>query len=126
MIILKEEINQLACEIFELAKWKLIMVGSFALVGLGLGEIKPDDTTGLLLLYSVGYLCTYVDSLYYRRVTVIHVISGYLRGYRGEDMETKELRDFEIAIGKTRITGVFNKWEGLGLNLHSADRRNES
>ncbi|MDZ4849543.1 MAG: hypothetical protein SGI77_09625 [Pirellulaceae bacterium] len=120
MIILKEEINQLASEIFDLAKWKLIVVGSFALVGLGWGDIKPEDTTGLLLLYSVGYLCTYVDSLYYRRVSVIHVIAGYLRGYRDDDAETKELRDFEIAIGRIRINGVFfisNRWPQFVASL---------
>lgn len=113
MTILKEEINQLAGEIFDLAKWKLIAVGAFALVGLGWDEIKPGEDTGIFLLYSVGYLCIYTDSLYYRRATAIHVIAQYLRNYAGTDAGMKELCLYEIKVQENRVKGrlfVSDRW----------------
>ncbi len=114
MIVLKEEINQLSDQIFKLAQWKLIVVGSFAVVGLGWGDIKADQNTGSLLLCSVGFLCAYIDSLYYRRAMSIHVIASFLREYQGDDEEMKELKKYENIVNEKRTergsTIISDKW----------------
>lgn len=108
MIILKEEINELGARILSLAKWKLIAVASFVVAGLGWSDFVPEQKTGtegqtgLLLLYCVGYLCAYVDNLFYRHATVIHIIAKYLRTYSGNDPETLELRSYERAVNNER------------------------
>lgn len=108
MIILKEEINQLGSQITHLATWKLIAVGTFAAVGLlGWDNIQTDKKTGPLLLCCVGYLCAYIDSLYYRRATAIHVIAGYLRVYTGSDDDMRELCRYERAIRHIRKRSGF-------------------
>lgn len=126
MIILKEEINQLGEQITNLATWKLIAVGTFAVVGLlGWDNIVTDKKTGPLLLYSVGYLCAYIDSLYYRRATAIHVIAGYLRSYSGNDIEMQELCEYEKYVENIRNrssrtkSGFFlsDQWPIVGASL---------
>jgi hypothetical protein len=118
MIILKEEINQLGAQITNLATWKLIAVGTFAVVGLlGWDNIVTDKKTGPLLLYSVGYLCAYIDCLYYRRATAIHVIAGYLRTYNGKDDEMVELCRYEKTVEIIRGKPSFFKCKRGGFFL---------
>ena len=93
MTILKEEINQLSADTLSLAKWKIVTVSAFAAFGLGWSkESSPDPHSAVLLLYSVGFLCAYIDSIYYRRTTTVHSIAAYLRTYGGTDAETLELK----------------------------------
>jgi hypothetical protein len=104
MASMRREISETWAQTLELAKWKLVTVGAVSVVGLGWGDLKPENDTGVLLLYSIGFLCTYIDLLIYRRLVVIHVIAGYLRKYNGEDLELKEEKLYEHEV--ERIRGV--------------------
>ena len=123
MVILKQEINQLNNDNFNLAKWKLAAVSSFALVGLGASErLGMDSKTGLLLLCVVGFLCAYIDTLYYRRATAIHIIAGYLRAYAGQDAELLELR--LVPLGKVdhpHATAAELAHQAIGSDLATFD-----
>ena len=86
-----------------LAKWKLAAVGAASVAGLGwTKDITLETDSGLLLLYSVGFLCAYIDLLIYRRLLVIHVVAGYLRKYGGEDIELHEERYYELEVERIR------------------------
>ena len=102
MKILKEEINQHATSLLDLAKWKLVTVAAVAVAGLGWSDVKPDSETGLLLLYSVGFVCAYIDTLFYQRNTAIHVLASYLRSYQGKETILIELRSYEEYVNEYR------------------------
>ena len=111
---LRGEINGLWAQTLELAKWKLITVAAVTVAGLGWGKVKPETETGILLLYSIGFLCTYIDLLIYRRLIMIHVISRYLRGYYGKDEELLEERIYEKWIKENRPKLVLSeRWGHL-------------
>lgn len=110
MKILKEEINQLSSDILDIFKWKVTIIASFA--GLGLGWVgwgvqNLDTSTGVYLLSFVGFLCAYMDSIYYRRTATIHAIAKYLREYSGNDKEMIELKKFEQTMSEYRNKGLF-------------------
>ncbi|MBX3680995.1 MAG: hypothetical protein KF710_12515 [Rhodocyclaceae bacterium] len=46
MKALRDEILLLSGQIFDLSKWKLLAVASFAVVGLGWGDIKAGKLAG--------------------------------------------------------------------------------
>lgn len=102
MASMRREISETWAQTLELAKWKLVTVGAVSIVGLGWGDLKPENDTGVLLLYSIGFLCTYIDLFIYRRLIVIHVIAGYLREYSGEDPELKEEKFYEHEVERNR------------------------
>ena len=111
MNILKEEINQSNCDVISLAKWKLAVVSAVIVVSLGwidtTSEWSVPSEAGLILIYSVGLVCGYVDWLIYRRYTVIHTIAKYIRTYSGEDPDTLELQKYEIHMNDTRTNNEF-------------------
>ena len=70
-------------------------------------EWSVPSEAGLILIYSVGLVCGYVDWLIYRRYTVIHTIAKYIRTYSGEDPDTLELQKYEIHMNDTRTNNEF-------------------
>jgi hypothetical protein len=104
MDILKEEINKHGSDVTELMKWKLISVSATALAGLGWADFKfaphenigSGNDAGNVLLYSVGFLCAYIDLMSYRKLTIIHAIAKFLREYQDEtDADTLRLKRYE-------------------------------
>ena len=92
---MRKEIGEIWAQTLELSKWKLATVSALVVAGLGIGDIKPDSETGILLLYSVGFLCAYIDLLIYRRLITIHLLASYLRSYDGQDPELREEKKYE-------------------------------
>ena len=104
MTILKQEINATLAANLELVKWKLAVLSILTGIGLGvLHEFNPLDQ-GYLLLFLAPYVCVYIDLLVAEREARIHHIAKYLREYTGDDVETRELRDYELAIQARRNT----------------------
>ncbi|MEE9336644.1 MAG: hypothetical protein V3U87_01065 [Methylococcaceae bacterium] len=99
MRILKEEINMVSEQLLSLAKWKITVVASIAAIGLGLSGLQDDSSPNdsrLLLLYSVGYLCAYIDFMSYGRYADIHKISAFIRSYHGANEESTILKNYEL------------------------------
>jgi hypothetical protein len=120
MVILKEEINASTAQVIDLAKWKLLAVSAVAVAGLGWSDVKPDDnTSAVVLLCSIAWLCAYVDLLIYRRLASLHAVARYLRGYNGDDPETRELSSYELEVKKRRDAGEFWISEELAHFLSS-------
>jgi hypothetical protein len=120
MLILKEEINASTAHVLDLAKWKLVAVAGVGVVGLGWSRAPTEtDPSAVLLLFSVGFLCAYVDLLIYRRLASLHAVAHYLREYRGEDPELRELKGYELEIKKRRDAGQFWISEELAHFLSS-------
>ena len=120
MIILKEEINASTGHVLDLAKWKLVAVAGVGVVGLGWSRAPTDtDPSAVLLLFSVGFLCAYVDLLIYRRLASLHAVARYLRDYGGDDKELRELKRYELEIKKRRDDGEFWVSEELAHFLSS-------
>lgn len=128
MDLLKQEINQHGTALLDLAKWKLIAVGAVAVVGLGWSGIVPGgrdlkvpESDALLILYSVGFLCSYIDVLFYQKNTAIHVIASYLRQYSGSNATLQELSLYETYVGVFRRTrGIFffsYRWPQFAFSL---------
>lgn len=79
---LRLELERHATEAFSLARWKITAVTVLIVTGLGWNvELpgKPSGLAGLLILYSTGFLCAYIDSLFYRRGSATHAIAAFLR-----------------------------------------------
>jgi hypothetical protein len=120
MRILKEEINQVTADVLSLSKWKLSIVAIVSAAGLGWSDFKPDSSTGLLLLYSIGFICAYIDWIIYRRYSVIHTIARYLRNYSGTNEETKELQTYELSMQEARLSSSFflsERWANFIASL---------
>lgn len=109
----RQEILQLSAQIFDLAKWKLIAVSSVALVGLGWGAIQPGASSRFLLLCSAGFLCAYLDSLYYRRAMSIHVLAAFIRRRAGTEPGWGSAGAYEDYVNVLRQDGgmyVSDRW----------------
>lgn len=108
MNVLRNELDRLADERFNLVRWKFVSVAVFVIAALGWGDIKPtSQLSGLLLLCCTGFLCAYTDSLFYRRGTATHVIAKFLREHQGADSESLLTRDYERLVNTCRHDGMF-------------------
>ena len=103
---MKQEIAEKDAQALSLARWKLVVVAVLCVAGLGWGDIEPGTLTGVLILYSVGFLCSYLDLLIYRRLLIIQIIASYLRGYDGTDDNLLEERRYELYLEQVRSIGL--------------------
>ena len=103
---LRQELERHASESFSLARWKLTIVAVFTITGLGWNfqlAGKLEDLAGLLILYSTGFLCAYIDSLFYRRGSATHAIAAGIRQYSGDEKDAKAEKVYEQVIEKFRV-----------------------
>lgn len=119
MTILKEEINDSMTAILSLAKWKLVVVGALAAVGLGVHKDMGTFEHGYLLLFLSPLVCAYIDFLAYERVAGIHFIAKYLREYSGTDEEMLELKGYEQFIHSCRSDRLYRSYEGTARFVSS-------
>ena len=90
--LLKEEINQTHNTIYDITKWKLILVSSICAVALGLTKDPAGDFHLLLLLLPL--VCAYSDLLYYQNLLRIFVLATFIRKQNSWDsiVEYREKR----------------------------------
>lgn len=119
MTILKEEINDAITATLSLAKWKLVVVGAFAAVGLGIHKEISTFEHGYLLLFLSPLVCAYADFLAYERVAGIHFIAKYLREYAGTDAEMLEIKGYEQFIHRCRTGRLYRSYEGMARFVSS-------
>jgi hypothetical protein len=100
--LLKEEINQTHNTIYDIAKWKLILVSSISAVALGLSKEQTGDFHLLFLLLPL--VCAYSDLLYYQNLLRIFVLATFLRKRQSWD----SVVEYEQFVCKTRKHRVFN------------------
>lgn len=102
---LRMELERHANEQFCLARWKIASVAVFIITGLGwypgMNE-KPGTLTGVLILHFTGFLCAYIDSLYYRRGSATHAIASVMRNCSGKGEEVETERKYERFVKKLR------------------------
>jgi hypothetical protein len=107
---LREELERHASESFSLVKWKLVVVSAFVVTGLGwnLGRVEPPSPEArLLILYSAGYLCAYIDSLFYRRGTATHAIAAAIRNRISDAAVASVDADYEAFVERLRQRGLY-------------------
>lgn len=102
--LLKEEINQTHQTIYDIAKWKLILVSSISGLSLGLTVEKQTRDFHLLLLI-VPLVCAYSDLVYYQNLLRIFVLATFLRTRKAASDVVVEYEQF---VQKTRRKKVFN------------------
>jgi len=112
MQILKEEINTIGEQVLALAKWKIIIVSTAVAAGLGWSDVnfveEPlGSQTGFLILYSIGYLCIYIDVLVYRRYERIHILAKFIRTQPTDDIADKLFQEYERFVRDYRIKGPY-------------------
>jgi hypothetical protein len=100
--VLKEEINQTHNTIYDIAKWKLILVSSISAVALGLSKDQTGDFHLLFLLLPL--VCAYSDLLYYQNLLHIFVLATFLRKRQPGD----SVVEYEQFVRETRRKKVFN------------------
>ena len=105
---LREEIITVSKTIYDITKWKLIIVSILSATALGLTE-----GTGGKLRYDifllVPFVCAYSDLAFYQHLIRIHVIARFLR----EDSTETEPHDFirryeKFCESVRRKTGLFD------------------
>lgn len=102
--LLKQEINQTHQTIYDIAKWKLILVSSIA--GLSLGVTVEQQTGDFhLLLLIIPLVCAYSDLVYYQNLLRIFVLATFLRT-RTECSDL--IVEYENYVHDTRQKKVFN------------------
>lgn len=121
MQTLRDELLQSQATVMDLAKWKLIAVGATAITGLGFpGDRAPNAESGVLVLFSSGFVAAYVDVLIYRRLLAIHTIGRYLRLHPGDDDESSKLQRWETFMRELRNSTRLEfseRWAHLGSSL---------
>jgi hypothetical protein len=121
MQTLRDELLQSQATVMDLAKWKLIAVGATAITGLGFpGDRAPNAESGVLVLFSSGFVAAYVDVLIYRRLLAIHTIGRYLRLHPGDDDESSKLQRWETFMRELRNSTrleLSERWAHLGSSL---------
>lgn len=102
--LLKQEINQTHQTIYDIAKWKLILVSSIA--GLSLGLTVDNQTKEFhLLLLIVPLVCAYSDLVYYQNLLRIFVLATFLRNRKSSP---NVIVKYEKYVRNTRKKKVFN------------------
>jgi hypothetical protein len=102
--LLKQEINQTHQTIYDIAKWKLILVSSIAGLSLGLTVEKQTRDFHLLLLI-VPLVCAYSDLVYYQNLLRIFVLATFLRT---REPSADLIVEYENYVHDTRQKKVFN------------------
>ena len=120
MRLLKEEINQNGRDMHTLAKWKFSIVAAVAVVGLGWKDFGMDTDSGLLLICSIGFFCSYIDWFIYKKYISVHTIAKFIQSYDGNDDESNEIKRYENWMKKQRKNGDYylsDRWPNYLASL---------
>jgi len=128
--IFKTEINQIAEQLLSLSKWKIGIVSAAVAAGFGwedFGFTNPENpNTGILILYSVGWLCCYIDVLIYRRYERTHLLAKFIRD-RDEEKEIgeedREIVRYEKFLLNIRKNNNLEYYNGENTKIHILSER---